>query len=181
MSEPIEIHDYSPEWAYLFGQLGARLRDALGPVALRIDHIGSTSIEGLAAKAVIDVQISVERLEPADPFRISLESIGFAWRRDNPELTKRYFRERPGDRRTHIHVRKAGSWGEQFALLFRDYLRLHPTDRGKYERVKRELAAKYREDRSSYTEAKGAIFWEIIRRASQWSQDTGWEPGASDA
>lgn len=103
---PIEISEYSHEWPRLFSELGNRLRSTLGKVAMRIDHIGSTSIAGLAAKPIIDVQTSVEDLEPVDPFLISLEQVGFIWRKDNPERTKRYFRETPGTRRTHIHVRK---------------------------------------------------------------------------
>jgi GrpB-like predicted nucleotidyltransferase (UPF0157 family) len=105
-----------------FVKLGAVLRQALGTTALRIDHIGSISIANLAAKLIIDVQISVESLEPME-FLDSIESLGYVWRRNNPEQTKRYFREQPGSRRTHIHVRKFGSWHEQCALLFRDYVR----------------------------------------------------------
>jgi hypothetical protein len=63
------------------------------------------------------VQISVASLEPVDVFRAPLEHCGFVWRPENPELTKRYFRERPGAPRTHIHVRRAGSFSEQFALF----------------------------------------------------------------
>jgi GrpB-like predicted nucleotidyltransferase (UPF0157 family) len=126
MGERIIIEPYDPEWPELFRRLGASLRSALGDVALRIDHIGSTSIPGMDAKPIIDVQISVASLDPVDPFRIPLEAAGFLWRSNNPELTKRYFRERLGTRRTHIHVRKHGSFSQQFPLLFRDYLRAHP-------------------------------------------------------
>jgi len=177
----IEIQEYSEDWSSLFRELGRRLREALGDVAVRIDHIGSTSIKGLGAKPVIDVQISVGQIEPVDPIRIPLEQLGFVWRKDNPERTKRYFREKPGDRRTHIHVRRAGSWSEQFALLFRDYLRSHPADQRKYERVKRDLAARYSNDRMKYTDGKNPILWEIMFRADRWEKKTGWEPGPSDA
>lgn len=91
MSERIIIAPYDPEWPELFRLLGTRLRSALRDVALRIDHIGSTSIPGMDAKPIIDVQISVASLDPVDPFRIPLESAGFMWQADNPELTKRYF------------------------------------------------------------------------------------------
>jgi GrpB-like predicted nucleotidyltransferase (UPF0157 family) len=178
--EPIEIHEYSPGWATEFQQIGARLRKALGDVAFRIDHIGSTSVEGLAAKPIIDVQISVRRLEPVIPFLAPMEGLGYIRRRNNPEKTKRYFREAPGRRRTHIHIRKAGSWHEQFALLFRDYIRVHPEDQGRYEAVKRELAVIYRLERRGYTAAKDAIVWEVMHRADRWAAHTGWEPGASD-
>lgn len=177
----IRIEEYDPAWATRFAGLGARLRAALGGVALRIDHIGSTAVPGLAAKPVIDIQISVAALEPVDPFRVPLAGLGYVYRADNPERTKRYFRERPGDPRTHIHVRKLGSFSQQFPLLLRDYLRAHPAELAPYERLKRDLAAQHPHDGAAYTDAKLPWFWETIRRADSWAQRTGWEPAVSDA
>jgi GrpB-like predicted nucleotidyltransferase (UPF0157 family) len=181
VSDPIVIVPYNPEWPVLFGALGASLRGALGDVALRIDHVGSTSVPGLAAKPVIDVQISVACFEPLDAYRLPLARLGFVFRPDNPDLSKRYFREPPGSRRTHIHVHQAGSWAEQMALLFRDYLRAHPDDAQRYAALKAQLAERYWDDREGYTEAKGPFIWEILARADHWGQETGWEPGAPDA
>lgn len=175
------IDDYDPAWVGEFQGVGSSLRKALGDVACRIDHIGSTSVAGLAAKPIIDVQVSVRSLEPISAYLPQLEALGYVWRENNPEKTKRYFRETPGRRRTHIHVRKQGSWHEQYALLFRDYLRLHIEDQRTYETVKRQLAARHLNNRHAYTDAKRDIFWEIIRRADLWAAETGWEPGASDA
>jgi len=95
-------------------------------------------------------------------------------------LTKRYFRECPGERETHIHVRRAGSFSEQFPLLFRDYMRTHPRDAEKYAVLKLRLAEQYRDDRLGYTNAKSDFIWRVIARADQWAQDTGWEPAPSD-
>ena len=181
MAQVVEICPYDPSWPGLFAALGVRLRDALGSVALRIDHIGSTSVPGLAAKPIIDVQVSVAALDPVDAYRVPLEGLGLVFRPENTERTKRYFREAPGTRRTHIHVRRAGSWAEQFALLFRDYLRAHPRDRARYAELKRRLARELREDRHAYTEAKVPFIWEVMSRADRWSQDVGWAPGPSDA
>ena len=180
LPDPVQIVPYSAEWPETFRVLGSSLRGALGDVAMRIDHIGSTAVPGLAAKPIIDVQISVAAFEPLAAYRDPLEQLGFVFRSDNPERTKRYFRERPGARRAHIHVRRSGSWAEQFALLFRDYLRAHASDAERYESLKRELAGRYRE-RRAYTDAKASFIWEVMRRADQWSQEVGWEPGASDA
>jgi GrpB-like predicted nucleotidyltransferase (UPF0157 family) len=176
----ITIEPYDPAWPQRFHELGAALRKALGEVALRIDHIGSTAVEGLAAKPVIDIQVSVAALEPVDPFREPLEGLGYVYRADNTERTKRYFREPPGTPRTHIHVRRAGSFSEQFPLLLRDYLRAHPDDALAYARLKRELAQRFPHDGAAYTDAKVPYFWEAIRRADDWAQATGWEPGPSD-
>lgn len=181
MSERVVIAPYDPEWPELFRQLGARLRGALGDVALRIDHIGSTSIPGMDAKPIIDVQISAASLDPVDPFRAPLESVGFHWQTDNPELTKRYFRESPGERRTHIHIRRAGTFSEQLPLLFRDYLRAHPVEIPAYSAMKYRLAEEYGEDREGYTIAKGEFVWAVVRKADEWAQETAWLPGPSDA
>ena len=114
------VVDYDPVWPELFAALGQQLRNALGSVALRIDHVGSTAVPGLASKPIIDVQISVASFEPLSAFREGIEWCGFVWRAKNEELTRRYFRERPGHRRTHVHVRRAGSFCEQLNLLHRD-------------------------------------------------------------
>jgi GrpB-like predicted nucleotidyltransferase (UPF0157 family) len=176
----IHIVEYDPAWPARFAEIGATLRRALGDVALRIDHIGSTSVPGLAAKPIVDVQVSVERLEPVAPFRDPLVGIGLVYRAENPERTKRYFREAPGQPRTHVHVRRAGSFSEQFALLFRDFLRVDQRAASDYAARKRTLAQEYRHDRQAYTDAKTPFGWKIIQRADDWAQRTGWEPGPSD-
>ncbi|MBT4096009.1 MAG: GrpB family protein [Gemmatimonadetes bacterium] len=181
MAGEIELCEYSAAWPRQFIDVAMPIRAALGSVAQRIDHIGSTAIPQIAAKPVIDVQISVASLIPENAFREPLEAAGYVWRQDNPDLTKRYFRESPGERRTHIHVRQAGSLPEQLALLFRDYLRVSDVDRSLYEETKRELAVTCRDDRLAYTEGKGPAIWEILHRASRWSQLRGWHPQVSDA
>lgn len=180
-TNPIVVVPYTPEWPERFRTLATQLRAALGEIALRIDHIGSTAVPGLAAKPIIDIQISVASFEPFDPIRAPFERLGYVWRAGNPDRTKRYFREPPGCPRTHIHVRKHGNWSEQFALLFRDYLRSRPDLADRYAALKRELAARYQNDRSAYTDAKTPFIWSVMAEASDWSQDIGWEPGPSDA
>jgi len=181
MGDRVEIVDHQPVWPVAFAELGAGLRGVLGDVAVRIDHIGSTSVPGLAAKPVIDVQISVRSFEPLDAFRLPLEDFGLVYREDNPERTKRYFREAPGRRRTHVHVRRLGSFSQQFPLLFRDFLRCHPAAAAEYAAVKRRCAAEFRNDRHGYVAAKEPFVWDIIRRADAWAQSAGWTLGPSDA
>lgn len=82
------------------------------------------------------IQISVRSLEPVSAYLPRMESLGYIYRADNTERTKRYFRESAGMQRTHIHVREAGSFSEQFALLFRDYLRSHAADARRYADIK---------------------------------------------
>jgi len=179
--EPIDICDWSPIWAETFRAKATDLRACLGARAARIDHIGSTSIRGMAAKPIIDIQVSVADFEPMPPLESAMNKAGYVWKRENPELTKRYFREQPGAERTHVHVRRVGSWHEQWALLFRDYMRGHTEEHATYIALKRELAERFRTDRTAYTEGKADFFWAAIRRADYWAADTGWRPGASDA
>ncbi|MAS37042.1 MAG: hypothetical protein CL610_23785 [Anaerolineaceae bacterium] len=176
----IEIVPYRPHWPDDFSRHAQPLRAALGPLALRIDHVGSTAIPGADAKPIIDIQISVAAFEPFAPIRLPIQSLGYVWRADNPDLTKRYFREAPGTPRVHIHVRRAGSWSEQFALLFRDYMRQHPDDVALYATLKYQLARQHGDNREAYTEAKGPLIWQIMVRANAWSQQTGWHPGPPD-
>ena len=178
IKDKVVIASYSPEWPGLFTRLGAELREVLGEAAIRIDHIGSTAVRGLHAKPVIDTQISVKAFDPQGAYRLPLEGLGYVFRADNPDLTKRYFREPRGARRTHIHVRLVGSWPEQFALLFRDYLRDHEAE---YAELKQKLAAEYGYDRIGYTEAKGDFIWKVMVRADRWAKEIGWAPGPSDA
>ncbi|WP_127588347.1 GrpB family protein [Paenibacillus koleovorans] len=181
MPDPIVVVPYDPKWPVEFRTIGTAIRGALAELAVRIDHIGSTSVVGLDAKPVIDVQVAVESFDQCDPIVQRLAAIGYRYRADNPDLTKRYFREPPGAKRVHLHVREHGSWSEQTALLFRDYLRQHPEDCKRYAETKYSLMQQYQHEREHYVEAKDPIIWEILRRASGWSKMVGWRPGPSDA
>lgn len=182
MSEGIVIVSYDETWPATFAEIGTRLRQELGTIALRIDHVGSTAVPGLAAKPIVDIQISVASFEPLDAYRDPIERAGFVHHPDNPELTKRYFRERPGVRRTHLHVRRAGSFSEQFVLLFREYLRSHPDQAQQYAELKHQLAKEFStpHQRSDYVDAKTPFIWQTMQQADDWAQSTGWEPPPSD-
>ena len=156
----------------LFLRQSGTLRAALGEVALRIDHIGSTAVPGLAAKPIIDMQISVAAFEPLDAFRAPLERLGYVFRADNLERTKRYFREPPGTRRTYIHVRRAGSFSEQLALLFRDFMRTHPDWAQRYATLELALAERHANDRHRCTDRKQPFTWEALAQADNWAQRT---------
>jgi GrpB-like predicted nucleotidyltransferase (UPF0157 family) len=180
MSMTVTIAPYDASWPARFRELALPMRRALGDVARRIDHIGSTSVPGLDAKPIVDIQISVQSFEPLAAYRGPLESLGYVFRSENDERTKRYFREAPGTPRTHVHLRQAGSWAEQFALLFRDYLRAHPDAAREYATLKYRLAAQFAGDRHGYTDAKDPFTWTLMRKADRWSQRVGWQPGPSD-
>lgn len=180
MDDQWKISAYDPMWKEMFEEIAGKLRQSLGELAVRIDHVGSTAVPGLDAKPIVDIQISVANLKDLPVYRPLVEQAGFLWRPDNPDRTKLYFRERPGGRRTHLHLRQSGSFSEQLTLLFRDYLRTSSRDRERYAREKHRLMALYRNERAKYVEGKGPIVWDILQKAHLWAQQTGWQPGAAD-
>ncbi|WFR64980.1 GrpB family protein [Paenibacillus amylolyticus] len=181
MEEQWRIAKYDPAWPVMFLETGLELRSSLGEKAVRIDHVGSTSIVGIDAKPIIDIQISVSNVENLLDYKREIETVGFVFRAENSDKSKRYFREVPGSRRIHIHVRQAGSFSEQMTLLFRDYLREHPEDRLKYAEEKHRLMSLYKDQRPKYVEGKGPTVWSILQRAHHWSQEIGWQTAKSDA
>jgi GrpB-like predicted nucleotidyltransferase (UPF0157 family) len=179
----VVLSEYDPAWAARFRDYATAVRGALGERAARIDHIGSTSVPGLAAKDVIDLQVSVADLEPFEPLRSALVGLGYEWMTDNDDRRKRFFRlvSRTGARVANMHVRRLGVFSEQAALLFRDYLRATPEARRRYEEAKRALAARNWPTVDDYAEAKGDCIWSLIREADRWAWEVAWAAGPSDA
>jgi GrpB-like predicted nucleotidyltransferase (UPF0157 family) len=187
----IHLAEYDPEWPHRFAAFGADLRHSLLDQSVHgvadrlvaIHHIGSTSVPGLAAKPVIDLQVSLTSLEPFEPLREAIEVHGYRWQADNPDLRKRFFRlETPdGTRTANVHVRLDGDFTQRAALLFRDHLRAEPFAAERYESVKRELATQDWADVNTYADAKGDIVWQLLREADVWAGRRGWQPGPSDA
>ncbi len=168
----IEVTAYDDSWPARFAEWRARLAAELGPVAIRIEHVGSTAVPGLAAKPIIDIQISVADPEGEERYVPTLEACGLTLRLREPG--HRYFRppaDRPRD--VHVHVCEAGSAWERGHLLFRDYLRAHPAARDAYAELKRELAQRYPNDRLAYTDAKSAFIIDALDAARDWAVRTG--------
>lgn len=184
----ITIEPYQPAWPQAFAAIRAALLEVLGSLALRVDHIGSTSVPGLGAKDVIDVQITVRLLAPE--VRQKLIDAGYAYyaaiTRDhtplgadeNPVLwAKFFFNQRPGERRANIHVRVDGNPNQRYPLLFRDYLRAHPNAARTIELIKRELAARHGDDADAYYAIKDPVYDLVWEAAQEWSRHSGWQPG----
>jgi GrpB-like predicted nucleotidyltransferase (UPF0157 family) len=184
----IKIVEYDPNWPAEFEQIAARVGAALGERALRIDHIGSTSVLGLAAKDIIDVQVAVSRLD--EDLVKSLISLGYVYLPDvthdhqpttasgpDSEWEKRLFKAPEGQRKTNMHVRILGHANQRYALLFRDYLRAHPAVAGGYAALKRVLAAYHPDDIEAYSLIKDPVCDVIIGAAEEWAQATHWVPG----
>jgi GrpB-like predicted nucleotidyltransferase (UPF0157 family) len=166
--DTIWIADYDPQWPRRFDGWRDVVRSCLGEVAVRIEHVGSTSVPGLAAKPIVDVQVSVEDLNNEPVYVPPLENGGVQLRsRDD---FHRYFRPFPGrPRDVHIHVCAVGSEWEREHLLFRDYLRAHETARDKYASAKRAAAETWADDGIAYTDAKTDVILGLLEAAEHWS------------
>jgi GrpB-like predicted nucleotidyltransferase (UPF0157 family) len=184
----VTIVDFDPGWPSEFERIAERLRAAVGGDALRIDHIGSTSVPGLPGKDVIDVQVTVADEDALERAAASLGSSG--WRRspridrdhrvpglpeDGAQWRKAFFDALAGDRDIHLHVRMEGRANQRYALLFRDYLRAHPGAAAAYAEVKRGLA-ELAPDTGSYADAKDPACDLVYLAAERWAAETGWVP-----
>jgi GrpB-like predicted nucleotidyltransferase (UPF0157 family) len=189
----VEIVDYQERWSDEYAEIARQLREALGDLVLRIDHIGSTSVPGLAAKDVIDIQVTVARLEPS--LIPPVTNIGFehppylgknhyhddhqppGYPTAEDEWRKLYFRKLE-PRRIHCHVRVAGKANGRYALLFRDYLRSSPASAKAYAELKRQLAANLT-DLDVYSDVKDPACDLIAIAAEAWALQTRWTVDSS--
>ena len=169
--DPIRVEEYDPDWAARFESWRGLITKALKRPALRIDHVGSTSVPGLAAKPIVDVQVSVADMSDEKDYVPQLGSLGVQLRsRDDQHRYFRPFADRP--RHVHVHVCPAGSGWEREHLLFRDYLRVTPAAREVYAAAKREAARVWMDDGWAYTDAKSEVILNILQDAEAWAVDT---------
>lgn len=173
----VQLAPPAAEWPARFEDVRARLAAALGDAAVRIDHVGSTSVPGIAAKPIIDVQLSVRDLSDEASYVPQIEALGWPLRTRELSREHMYFRDPVGvPRRVQIHVCQAGSQWERDHLLFRDYLRAHPERARGYEAVKQAAKERYGHDRVIYTEAKGPFIEETLALAEEWAREADWRP-----
>src|SRR5690242_15172207 len=137
----IEILDYDPEWPRLYEREEARIRSILGDRVVRIEHVGSTSVPGLAAKPIVDVALEVPDSSDEPGYAAELEAGGYVLRIREPEWYEHRVFKGP-DTNVNLHVFTAGCEEFDRMVLFRDRLRAHPDELELYEAAKRELAAR---------------------------------------
>jgi GrpB-like predicted nucleotidyltransferase (UPF0157 family) len=154
---PIVIVEYDASWPERYEAEAARLSEALGDVAARLEHVGSTSVPGLAAKPVIDIQLSVQSFEPADRYADPLRRLGYEQFPDPATPEHRIFvlPKGGGPRQVNLHVCEVGSEWERRHPAFRDRLRADPVARDEYAALKRKLALEHGNDVEAYADAKG--------------------------
>jgi GrpB-like predicted nucleotidyltransferase (UPF0157 family) len=188
---PVVIEPPREEWAFEFERLATRLSVALGVLSVRIDHIGSTAVPGLAAKDVLDVQVIVPSLQSQDELVGAFAAIGF-----EPRLASARLRDHvpasfvgdesawdkllvgppAGERPSNVHVRASGSANERYALLFRDFLRANDRARDLWGDFKQRLADEVDGDRDLYAELKDPATDVLLATAEEWAAATSW-PG----
>lgn len=168
----VKLSRYSTEWRKLFEQEKRRLKRNFKNVIIAVEHIGSTAVPGVPAKAIIDMNIGVKSLAIARRMKEQFEKLGYEHRAfisgRTPEGLRRQvlFCKNSGGRCTHhVHVTKYGNDYWQEGILFRDYLKRHPAVAREYARLKKRLAEKYPGDRERYTNCKDRFIKQILKLA----------------
>jgi GrpB-like predicted nucleotidyltransferase (UPF0157 family) len=148
-----------------------RLERALGSVAIRLEHVGSTAVPGLAAKPILDLQLSVVAIEPPAAYAQPLWRLGYLFvpTDDSPDYLL-FVKPAERPRSHHLHVCEAGSEHELRHVAVRDYLREHGDEAARYEALKRELAARHPQHRLAYIAGKEEYVTALERRAVEWAR-----------
>ena len=178
MIQPLEILSYDPGWALEFQAEREGIARVLGKIALRTEHIGSTAVPGLAAKPVIDIQVSVECLQPIRAYADPLATVGYV---HVPHADDRFcpFFHRPREwpHTHHLHVVEFGGKEERRTLAFRDFLREHTDVAQKYTMLKMQLAAVTDATNPSAREAYASAKSEFVNRVVQIALQAGYPRG----
>ena len=177
MSHPVVIVEYDPKWPTLYEEEKRRLLDAIGHKAVAIEHIGSTAVPGLGAKPIVDIMMGVADASEADECVPLLQNVGYTDVTPEPGQLDWYYclgrtfrRDNIRIENFHLHLVRYGSDHWKKHLLFRDFLRAHPSAAERYYALKRAMAAKHGADRTAYTEAKTSFIESIIAQASRMTK-----------
>jgi GrpB-like predicted nucleotidyltransferase (UPF0157 family) len=162
----IQLEEYNTEWPRLFEREASRIRATLGDQVVQIEHVGSTSVPGLAAKPLIDILLVVPDSTDEASYVPAMEAAGYILRVREPDWFEHRLFKGP-DTNVNVHTFSAGCSESDRMLLFRDWLRSHPADREWYERTKRELAMQDWKYVQNYADAKTEVVEAIIAKAKQ--------------
>jgi GrpB-like predicted nucleotidyltransferase (UPF0157 family) len=163
--------EHDDAWARQADEELRRIGEALGPLAVRLEHVGSTAVPGLAAKPILDLQLCVASMEPRAGYIGPLQRLGYLFAPD-PESPDFHFFGKPPERpRTHhLHVCEAGSSHEFRHLAVRDFLRQHSDEAARYAALKRELVKRHPQDRLAYIAVKEQYATDLESRAVVWAR-----------
>lgn len=161
----VTVTDYQPEWKQQFQQAAEEIKEIFGEERIEIHHIGSTSIEGMAAKPIIDLMPVVHEIEAVDNLIGKMEKLGYESKGENGLPGRRYF-QRGGDERTHhVHIYAEGNPEIERHLAFRNYLRENPREAEEYGILKKKLAHDFPYDIEQYIAGKEDLVARIEKNA----------------
>jgi GrpB-like predicted nucleotidyltransferase (UPF0157 family) len=170
----VRIVEYDPTWPEMAAAEIARIAAAMGDEAVRIEHVGSTAVPGLAAKPIVDLQLSVADVDARSLYVEPLEELGYLFAPDPASPDFHFFGLPAARPRTHhLHVCAAGREDERRHLVVRDYLRAHPDEVSAYAELKRGLVARAPGDRLAYIEGKEEYVAALELRALAWAAGVG--------
>jgi GrpB-like predicted nucleotidyltransferase (UPF0157 family) len=162
---PVIVVDYDPQWPATFEILRSPMAGTLGGLAAAIEHVGSTAVPGLAAKPIIDIDVLLKSASDLPVAIQRLASIGYTHRGDLGVTGREAFYAPPGSAKHHLYVCPPESREYRRHLAVRDYLRTHFAEAENYGKLKRSLAARFRNDRSAYNEGKSEFVEALLQRA----------------
>jgi GrpB-like predicted nucleotidyltransferase (UPF0157 family) len=166
MERQVTIEQYNPSWPVQFQKERRLLLTLFGDKVLDIEHIGSTSVEGLWAKPILDIMVGVENLETIGQFIDPLNCIGYEFVDHRHFPDRRFFRKGPwraGTHHLHVYKYKGQQWNDQ--IWFREYLKNHSETSREYCELKMKLAQQFRFDRGRYTAQKASFIQEVLKNA----------------
>lgn len=166
MQRTIVVAEYDPGWPPAFEALRARAAGVLGELAVAIEHVGSTSVPGLAAKPIIDIDVVVRGPDDIPAAIEALATIGYSHLGDLGVAGREAFRQPPGPPEHHLYVCPLGGRELPRHLAFRDHLRAHPAEADAYAAIKRASALRFPHDIDAYIESKTAFIEGILSRAA---------------
>ncbi|ALX50598.1 GrpB family protein [Lentibacillus amyloliquefaciens] len=167
----VEVVIYDALWPVQFDIEAGKIQRIFGDEIIDIHHIGSTSVEGLYAKPVIDMMPVVEDVSRVDQFDSEMKAIGYGAKGEFGITGRRFFQKGGENRTHHVHIIEAGSTHLERHLAFRDYLRAHPDKAASYSRLKLDLAARFPDDIAAYIEGKHRFVQETEQKALAWYRE----------
>jgi GrpB-like predicted nucleotidyltransferase (UPF0157 family) len=168
----VQLVSYQPVWKRFFEEEATSLRLALGNHCLQVEHIGSTAIEGMDAKPIIDILVAVDDLRTASKLIPVLMKLGYTRKEDDDVPERIFFRKGPPSSRTHhLSLTEPATTYWKWHILFRDYLREYPEVAEQYKQLKRRLAEQYPNEGGSYTSEETSFAEKVMRLVEVRAQD----------
>jgi GrpB-like predicted nucleotidyltransferase (UPF0157 family) len=171
INRKVEVTAYEPTWPELLEAEAGRLKAALGKIVIAIHHIGSTAIPGMAAKPIIDILMEVDDIELMDGYNPVMQGLGYIPKGENGIAGRRFFIKGSETVHSHhVHIFQQGDKNIKRHLVFRDYLRMHPSAAEEYSLLKCSLAQQFPEDIDGYISGKDEFVRRLEQKALEWQR-----------